>query len=638
MTQRERIGLTVAVVLSVAVHAVIAYNVMDLRLSARSNSSLFRQAERTVESVPLSVSRSSEDIIVEETESDDARSRATPELPADDPAALREQAERLLENLDLSDTLEPDDAPDPTEIDEPDLALDEPTHLEAAPPLPGPAAPVDASGRLLATAEPVVSLPEFVAPTDGVTAPTESEEAPASRSPIDPDALGELDDLFASDVDDTGGGGAADGEIDPLAALASIEGEVGGRPGGVPGGTGTATGANARAGGGGTNGGGEGGVPDLTQTLIDAPTATAGDDAEEEATTVHLDDDFTYSLRVAHEFAQPRGLFDLFGGDDEEEDSWFEVRVAPRQSLRRLEPLHKDVVWAIDTSESVSSWYVNQMRSGVRQSLRTLNEGDRFNIIFFSEQVRVLNEDGLLEATEANIERARRFLAEAQPGGGTDVNRALSRLLVRDVPPDRVYQIILLSDGVPTRGTISPTNIIRLITRENDRVAGIYAVGVGDEQDRALLELLAYRNKGHVSYPENPQQTASTIAGLASRLRYPVVRGATFTAAGVDADEIHPQTPRDIYLGEPLSLFGRFGEDARRLSMRISGTNRETNLDLTFTLDFSRATEGPEELPRDWGFWKLHDLYRQMATDGETSRLRDEIEFIRRRYDLRTPY
>ncbi|MEX0742536.1 MAG: VWA domain-containing protein, partial [Phycisphaeraceae bacterium] len=225
---------------------------------------------------------------------------------------------------------------------------------------------------------------------------------------------------------------------------------------------------------------------------------------EEDAQPVeHLDDDFTYELRATHEFARARGLFDLLGvTGQQDEESWFEVRVAPRQSLRRLEPLNKDVVWAIDTSASISPWYVNQMRSGVRQALRTLNDGDRFNILLFAEEVQTLSPDGLLEANDANIEKAQTFLNQAQASGGTDVNRALSQLLVRDVPPDRVYQIILLSDGVPTRGSINPRNIIDIITRENDRVASIYAVGVSDKQDRKLLELLAYRNKGRVAYPE----------------------------------------------------------------------------------------------------------------------------------------
>ncbi|MEX0742535.1 MAG: hypothetical protein WD079_07025 [Phycisphaeraceae bacterium] len=116
------------------------------------------------------------------------------------------------------------------------------------------------------------------------------------------------------------------------------------------------------------------------------------------------------------------------------------------------------------------------------------------------------------------------------------------------------------------------------------------------------------------------------------------MRDADFSAAGVDANNIFPQTPRDIYLGEPLSLFGRFGDDASRLSMQISGINREKTLDMTFTLDFRRATPGDEQLPRDWAFWKLHNIYRQITRDGETNAHRDELEFLRRRYNLRTPY
>lgn len=633
MSFRQRIFMGMAALLSVLVHAVVLYQVMNLPIALTPESRLFAQTpdERRIQSVR--VYRATEDAIVDD-------SPATPTIqtlkPDQEAEKLREQTQKMLANAEKSPALDPKDLSQEKLEGGGELRVEAPAPRGAVP-QPGPARTPDTTRRLLNMAQPAVSLPEYVGPTD-------KKQANPPGEHIDPNAA-----------------------ID-LTQLRRLDSMLGGSTGGGTG-VGLGSGAPGTPGSGGPGSGGKGPtladaekpvmdmpapkkppmqkqpdtiarvtpkLPDLPKELI-APMPPTGD--VKKPAPIHLDEDFDYALTKY--LAPPRRSGGIFGLGAEEigpEPGYFEVKITPKRSLRKLKALGKDVVWVIDTSGSIRQNWVDAVRKGVADALDGLNPGDRFNIIMFKDTVNVFNPDGLIDFNANTTEAARRFLTAAESSGNTDVNRALGRLIVRNVPSDRVYQIVLVSDGKPTAGSLDARQIINLITRENDLVGSIFCVGVGDTMNRELLEFLAYRNKGFVVYPDSWVQTAATLRDLAGRLRFPVLKDATFDAVGVDTATIYPRIPRDVYQGMPLKLYGRYTDAARQLSMRLTGVNAEHVLDLTFKLDFAAAFAGEQTLARDWAFWKLHHLYSEVIRQGQTEQLQEQMDQLRRRYDLKLAY
>ena len=131
------------------------------------------------------------------------------------------------------------------------------------------------------------------------------------------------------------------------------------------------------------------------------------------------------------------------------EPGWFRVDITPRRSLHKLRTMPKDLVYVVDTSSSVPQDWIREVILGVQQSLRLLNEGDRFNIVLFSDNPAFFSTKGTVPASVPNIEAGLAFLTSAQSDGWTDVNAALSHVLTRDVQADRVYEVILITDGLP---------------------------------------------------------------------------------------------------------------------------------------------------------------------------------------------
>jgi len=285
----------------------------------------------------------------------------------------------------------------------------------------------------------------------------------------------------------------------------------------------------------------------------------------------------------------------------------------------------------------VPQTWVDQALRGVADGLNSLNKDDRFNIVFFKEKTIVFSPDALKPFTDKTLAEALKFLKERDSSGYTDVNRALSRMLKRDLAAERVYDLILISDGKPTQGVQNTRELINLITRDNDLTASIYCVGIGTSQDRKLLEFLAYRNKGVCVFVAHQAETANAIRDLMSRLRYPLIKDLRLSVVGLDADEVFPRDLPNVHQGDTFSIFGRYDAE-KPFTMRLIGYNRKTMLDVTLKGDLTNAPVGEDKIAYDWAFWKLHDLYNEMIRQGETESIKQAIEYLRRKYRLKTLY
>ncbi|MEX0653594.1 MAG: hypothetical protein WD151_05680 [Phycisphaeraceae bacterium] len=363
----------------------------------------------------------------------------------------------------------------------------------------------------------------------------------------------------------------------------------------------------------------------------------------------HLDHDFDYFVTRFPGRASEQG--------------YFRVDIVPRQSLRKLTTMPKDVIFLLDLSGSTAQRWAGELAGGVRQSLSTLHETDRFNIVLLADQVAFFSGRGPLQATRDNLDDARDFLDAIEPArrplariagarsaprlrrrmlyhipeGRADLEAALSRLLVRDVDAGRVYNLVLVSEGKPTDGVIEPRELINLITRDNAGLASIYAVGIGDNVDRTLLEFLAYRNRGDYRYAPDRGDVATTIRTLASRIRYPLVRDVQLHVAGSQVEQVHPVNLPNIHQGVRLSIYGRYNQLAP-FTMRVTGNNAGQPVDFTFARDLNLAPEANRDLARHWAFWKLHHLYSEIIRQGEQPALLRQINQLRQQYDLQTMY
>lgn len=625
MNDRDRKILIAALLISVAAHVLIALPIWDMPIG-QSQAALFNRPTPPEQSVPA-YRMPAEDMYAESIDSQEPEPLAV-EGAGETPKAIERASQDMLERLDPLAML-PEDTRPVEPLGETDDRPRDDVPDSAGDPSPPPARLLDASTPLIEHADPNIDLPRFIEPDDTVQAPAPSDERIDSAAHLN---MASLVRALTSDNPAQAGnvGQAGDSEL----------GIGAGFPGGFGDGTGTGTGTGAGTGTGtsGTTGDGSDEPIELMIPFDDLPPMVdkLPDLPPPDKPTVHLDGDFDYVLRTYDgPVREKRGLFGSTVPREAGEPAWYEIQIRPRASLRRLKPLAKDVVYVVDTSSSIQAKWLASVKTGVASALDALNEGDRFNIIMFEQEVKLLTTDALMDASKQNIKAARAFIKDAKVAGFTDVNKALSGLVKRRLPPDRVYQIIFISDGTPTAGAISPQQIIDVFTRENAGVAAIYAVAVGDDVNEPLLESLAYRNKGYVKRPDNAKATTGVIRELASRLRHPILKDATFTAAGVDTRSIYPRQPRDMHQHDPISMFGRY-DDNKQVMMRVSGDSGAKRMDFTFRLSFENAQAGEQRIAADWARAYTHHLMSEMLRRGASDavRLQEQIDAIRKRYGI----
>lgn len=146
----------------------------------------------------------------------------------------------------------------------------------------------------------------------------------------------------------------------------------------------------------------------------------------------------------------------------------------------------RHVVYVLDISGSMTS-RIDKARQELRDSLASLQPGETFDIITFSDTIHEFS-NNMTPATPSTIQRASYFLSTLMVGGGTNLELALRDTLRL---PD-VNVVFVLTDGVPTMDANGDDinrneylrELPRLVSALNIHRARIYTIGlVGKDPD-----------------------------------------------------------------------------------------------------------------------------------------------------------
>lgn len=83
-----------------------------------------------------------------------------------------------------------------------------------------------------------------------------------------------------------------------------------------------------------------------------------------------------------------------------------------------MKEIPKDVLLILDCSGSMGGRKIRQMKAAVIGVLKDLHEGDRFNILKFSEVVKYYK-DSMVYANKKSIDDAKEYVVSLSATGGT---------------------------------------------------------------------------------------------------------------------------------------------------------------------------------------------------------------------------
>jgi hypothetical protein len=322
-------------------------------------------------------------------------------------------------------------------------------------------------------------------------------------------------------------------------------------------------------------------------------------------------------------------------------DGYFLLMLSPKDDTSDPELVNKDIVFVLDTSGSMADeGKMEKARSALLFGIRTLRDGDHFNVINFAGEEHLM-EKVLIPADAAGRKRGEEFVKNLRPNGGTNINDSLVASLKLFEKNDRPKMLVFMTDGLPTVGETNVDRIIANLRQSKTADVRIFPFGFGYDVNTALLDRIGSENGGVSDYIQPKEDLEIKVSNFFSRVSSPVLSDLEIDWGGVDVDMLYPRRLTDLFRGGQISVVGRYRNqgDLRDLVIALRGKTGKDHRSFAFDhLDFPLRDEENTFLPRLWASRRVGWLIEQIRTNGETRELRDELIELGTRYGIVTPY
>ena len=315
--------------------------------------------------------------------------------------------------------------------------------------------------------------------------------------------------------------------------------------------------------------------------------------------------------------------------------------------------IQREVTLVMDRSGSMNGEKIEQAKEAALQVLAGLDNGEKFNIIIYSNVVELFSKEPVVK-NPGNEKAARRYVNGIKASGGTNIHDALVEVL-RQEPTEGFLPIALfLTDGLPTVGNTSEVAIREVAIKGNSYNRRIFTFGVGVDVNAPLLERIASETRATATFVLPKEDVEVKVGEVFKQLSGPILvetqldvrteRGGA--ALGRIRDMIPNKLP-DLFEGDQLVLLGQYvGEEP--LVFNISGNYLGRKRTFAFTFDFSKATTRNGFVPRLWASRKIAELIdevRQLGADTSVTKndprvkeLVDEIIRLSTEFGILTEY
>lgn len=261
-----------------------------------------------------------------------------------------------------------------------------------------------------------------------------------------------------------------------------------------------------------------------------------------------LDQDFVLTIQMAEphkprvclardEEGQTVGMIDFF-------PDFFGCSAGPQE-----------VIFILDCSYSMSGESIAQAKAALLLCLRSLEEGDYFNIFRFGSSYETMF-DKSSPYNQANLEVATEKIGRIHADlGGTEIMRPLEAAL--SGKRKMATSIMLLTDGQVG----NEKEIIDLAAKKHGD-ARIFTFGIGRGASEHLIRGLARATGGAAEFIFPGERIQAKVLKQLSRSRSPYFNEIDVDWGGLKPDWVAPYRIGSIFQGDRVTVYGRFDQIA----------------------------------------------------------------------------
>ncbi|MEX2218562.1 MAG: VIT domain-containing protein [Phycisphaerales bacterium] len=326
----------------------------------------------------------------------------------------------------------------------------------------------------------------------------------------------------------------------------------------------------------------------------------------------------------------------------------------PARSADDAKKVKREVTVVIDRSGSMRGEKMKQAREAAVQVLEGLLDGERFNIVDYSDSIASF-EDKPVVKDEESMRRAREYLKGIQANGGTNIHDALIEALRPAPTPGMLPVVLFLTDGLPTVGQTGEAAIREAAKKANTGERRIFTFGVGFDVNGPLLTGIARATRATSTFVLPEEDVEVKVGQVFRKLSGPVMAAPKLALAsrgeqgGSRLRELQPGELPDLFDGDQLVVLGQYtGKEP--VTMRIAGSYLGKDQTFEVKFDPTAATVKNAYVGRLWATRKIASLLEEIRLAGANpssgtapgdprlKELVDEIVRLSTRWGILTEY
>jgi len=282
----------------------------------------------------------------------------------------------------------------------------------------------------------------------------------------------------------------------------------------------------------------------------------------------------------------------------------------------------REIIFVIDRSGSMDGPSIDQAKAALLFALGRLDPADTFNVIAFDDLPAALF-DAPQTADPETVSYARGFVAGLEADGATAMVLALRLVLNGGTDPDRLRQVVFLTDGVVG----NEEGLFAFVERNLGDVR-LFTIGLGSAPNGWFMRKAAELGRGAYVAIDDLSAVESEMRRLFTRLEQPVLTGVGVAKAGEPAAEIFPPVIPDLYAGEPVVFVARFADPGGTVTVEADdGWLRR--------LDLAEAKPAAG-IGKLWARAKIEALNDSARRGGDPDRIRSAVVDLALRHGLAT--
>ena len=335
----------------------------------------------------------------------------------------------------------------------------------------------------------------------------------------------------------------------------------------------------------------------------------------------------------------PYLVIKLYKMPEPDGSGYFKVDITTNKDSAHFKKFDKDIIFLIDISGSIINKQLSEFIKGIAESLPNLSPNDRFEIVAFkSKPLSLFGE--MKHPSEKNINEAIGFLNDLKQSGSTNLYSALAPYIDTNYSsPNRPLLLFMLSDGNLNSGEIaSSRNFINTISNKNHQTASIYTFANAKDSNTFLLDLLAYRNRGEFTNTKRPENSSQQLKENINSTGSIILKNLNYQISSKLASETFPKKLPNLYLDRTISLYGQYSRSTKKVSLRITGTDKKNNKhELIYSEYLENALKANKDLPKQWAQQYIFHLY-SLLTAHYNKATEQKIYDIAKKYSIPIKY